>query len=125
MSEVDSFLAHYGVAGMKWGRRKQHTESRRQYKGRIRAERQAFDQKKLSNVLETSIKKGENVLVSTRIPGQQVKTILTGKEFVAYASRGGMMDAKATDVLATLDKKQKKFVANPEMGKQYVPTARL
>lgn len=126
MDEVDDFLEHFGVPGMKWGRHKpKFTESRRQYKGRVKSERQAFDQQKLGGVLKTSIKGGENVLVSTRIPGHTVKTIMTGKEFVRYAGQGGLLDAKTTDVFASLDKKQKKFVMNPEMGKQYVPTGRV
>lgn len=122
---TDDFLAHYGVRGMRWGKRKNYTESRKQYKGRIKSERLTFEQQKLDNVLKTSIKRGEDVLVSTRLPGDTIKTIMTGKQFVEHAMKGGLMDAKATDVFASLDKKQKQFVLNPEAGRQYVPTERM
>lgn len=125
MDEVDDFLAHFGVKGMRWGQRKKFTESRKQYKGRVKAERTSFEQQKLDNVLKTSIRKGEDVLVSTRIPGDTVKTIMTGKQFVERAIAGGLMDSRSTDVFATLDKKQKQFVLNPEAGKQYVPSERI
>lgn len=125
MDGVDDFLAHYGVKGMRWGQRKKFTESRKQYKGRIKSEQRAFEQQKLDIVLKTSIKRGEDVLVSTRIPGDTVKTIMTGKQFVDRAIAGGLMDGRSTDIFASLDKKQKQFVLNPEAGKQYVPTERM
>lgn len=122
--QTDNFLEHYGVRGMKWGKRSGgHTEKRRDYKRRIVSERQAHEQEKLSKVLTTSMKKGENVLVKTQLQGDYVPTIMTGKQFVETASRGALLNAKTTDVFATLDKKLGQFVLN-EATPDYVPSER-
>ena len=124
MSEItDDFLEHYGVAGMKWGKRQRHTEKRRDYKKRIKGERQTHDQEKLTRVLTTSMKKGENVLVRTQLPNDYAVTIMTGKEFVERAGRGALLNAKTTDIFATLDKKKQQFVLN-EPTPDYTPSER-
>lgn len=106
-------LLHYGVKGMKWGKRKaKYTESRKEYKSRVKAERREHEQKKLDNVLKTSQKMGKDVMIKTRTPGDNAITIATGREFVDYLSKGGVFDARVTDVFATLDKKTGQYVKN-------------
>ena len=106
-------LLHYGVKGMKWGVRKpKYTESRKEYKSRVKAERREHDEKKLDNVLKTSLEKGNDVLITTRTPGDMAITIATGKEFVDHLSRGGAFDARVTDVFAIKDNKTGQYVQN-------------
>lgn len=125
MSEpVEDFLAHYGILGMKWGKRKKYEETRREYKARTREEQDAFYRDKLSRTINASLKKGEDILVGSRLPGDYAVTIMTGKQFVEYASKGGLLDAKTTDVFATLDKKLGKFVQNPNPNPEFKPSER-
>lgn len=125
MVAVDGFLAHYGVSGMKWGRRKgKYTESKSEYKSRVRSEQTAHDQAHLTKVLTTSMKKGENVLVRTQLPYDHVQTIMTGKQFVEMAGKGALLNARMTDVFATLDKKQNQFVLNETPTPTYTPSER-
>lgn len=125
MSEtVDDFLAHYGVQGMKWGRRSGgHSEKRGDYKRRISSERRTHDHARLKRVLVTSMKKGENVLVKTQLPNDYAATIMTGKQFVEMAGRGTVLNARTTDVFATLDKKLGQFVLEAPT-QDYVPSER-
>ena len=124
VENTDAFLAHYGVQGMKWGKRKGHTEKRRDYKARIKGERQAFEQAHLNKVLTTSMKKGEDVLVKTQLPNDYATTIMTGKQFVEMVGRGALLSARTTDVFATLDKKNQQFVLNETPTPQYTPSER-
>ncbi|ASM62287.1 hypothetical protein SEA_NIGHTMARE_11 [Arthrobacter phage Nightmare] len=123
-TEVDNYLEHYGVKGMKWGKRQKHTEKRREYRARVRQERQAFQQKHLGNVLKESMKKGEDVLVKTTLQGDYAQTIMTGKQFVEMASKGALLDAKTTDVFARLDKDAGQFVLNDQPNEGYKKSAR-
>jgi hypothetical protein len=120
---IDDFLSHYGTPGMKWGKRK-HTESRKDYKARVKSEQQTHDQEHLTKVLTTAMKKGENVLVRTQLHGDYASTIMTGKQFVEMAGNGALLNARTTDVFATLDKKQKQFVLNETPTPTYKPSER-
>jgi hypothetical protein len=124
-TNVDDFLTHYGVKGMRWGKRgSRPTESRRDYKKRIKGERQAHEKKKLEGVIKTAMKGGEDVLVKTQLPGDYATTIMTGKQFVDMAGRGALLNAKTTDIFAILDKKQGQFVLNPNPTPEYKPSER-
>lgn len=125
VEKVEDFLAHYGVQGMKWGKRRGgHTEKRGEYKARIKSERQAHEQEHLSKVLTTAMKKGENVLVRTQLHGDYASTIMTGKQFVEMAGNGALLSARTTDVFATLDKKKQQFVLNETPTPTYTPSER-
>lgn len=123
-TEVDNHLEHFGVKGMKWGKRQGPTEKRRDYKARVKQERQEFEQKHLSKVLTTSMKKGEDVLVKTQTQGDYAATIMTGKQFVELAGRGALLSAKTTDIFATLDTDAGQFVLNDSPNKGYQKSAR-
>lgn len=113
--DVGEFLAHYGVKGMRWGRRKaegsgsgnsggsakkeKFTESRREYKKRTKSEAKEFQQKKLERTVKTASEKGDNVLIKTMY-ADGTPTIVSGREFVRDISSGRMFNAKVTDVVA-------------------------
>jgi hypothetical protein len=123
--QLDDFLTHDGVKGMKWGKRKgKYTESRKDYKSRVKSEQSNHDREHLSKVLTTSLKKGEDVLVRTQLPYDHIQTIMTGKQFVEMAGRGSALNARATDIFATLDKKQNQFVLNETPTPTYTPSER-
>lgn len=116
VNDVDDFLVHYGVKGMRWGRRKsdsgsggsggsggsakkapKHTETRREYRKRVKQEADEFRQKKFEKTFDTAEKKGDDVLIKTMY-ADSGPTIVTGKEFVRDISRGRAFNADVTEV---------------------------
>lgn len=122
MSDVDDFLTHHGVKGMRWGRRKsdsgsggsggsgdsggsggstkkapKHTETRREHRKRVKQEAAEFQQKKLEKTFKAAETKGDNVLIKTMY-ADGAPTIVTGKEFVRDISSGRMFNANVTEV---------------------------
>lgn len=113
--EVDNFLAHFGVKGMKWGKRKGENSSvtagaslaqapKRLSKKEVRQinrdGQNDHDKARVQKVFDESYKKGEKVLVSTMMQGDYAKTIMTGKQFVEHAMTGGAVNARSTDIYA-------------------------
>lgn len=121
MSNTDDFLAHYGVKGMKWGKRR---AERRAQEDADRAGKQEYDRKKLDEVYSESKKKGEKVLVKSRAAGDYADTVMTGKQFVDYVERGGVVDAASTRIFARQAKAGEQFILNAFENEQYVPTRR-
>lgn len=113
-------LQHFGVKGMKWGKRSAKAASsprpKKMTRQEIRADKDAFYQKKLKNVIDTAMKDPEN-LISLRAAGTPFQTLVTGREFIEYASQGGIMDATMTDVYAT--KRGDKYLLNENVNAKY------
>lgn len=98
--KTDDFLAHYGVLGMQWGKRKAKTATvKKLSRKEIRADRDAFYQNKASSLVAKALK-DPTTLISLNTGGL-VPTIVTGKAFVEHLSQGGAMSLKYTDVYAT------------------------
>ena len=129
MTEVDNFLAHYGVKGMKWGKRKaddsssngERRLSRKEHRAKVKQERSAFYQKKADKLLE-EVMNDPDVLVNVRTLNGSM--IATGKEFVNFMAKGGVMDIRATDIYARKTADGKNYQMNSEMNKQYKPPKR-
>lgn len=124
MNEVDNFLAHYGVPGMKWGKRKaQDSEdkptrlSRKEVRLVNKEGQQKFYEDKATRIFAESLKKGEKILVETMMAGDYVPTIMTGKQFADHALSGGVFNIKTTEVFARKEGKQ--YVLNEDRGHQY------
>lgn len=107
MESTDYFLAHYGVKGMKWGVRKagdssgSRKESRKEYRSRIKQEKNEFYNKKMSAIVDKAAKGGDDVLIKTMYGGDVYQTITTGSEFVKQLSKGMAFDVTLTEVYAT------------------------
>ena len=106
---VDNFLAHYGVKGMKWGVTKSDYRSmskadRKQYRKKTLKERsktfKEAREKNLQLVADTSAKNGKEVFVKTRLAGDQYPTLMTGSEFTKHISKQGVFDANMTEIVA-------------------------
>ena len=109
MSNIDNFLAHYGVKGMKWGvtksdYRSMSKDDRKQYRKKTLKERsntfKEAREKNLKFVAETAAKNGNEVFVKTRLAGDQYPTLMSGSEFTRYISKQGVFDANMTTIAA-------------------------
>ena len=121
--DVDSFLEHYGVKGMRWGVRKNvtssHKKSRREKRAEKKAAKQEFYNKKAQNIIAKSLEDPDTIvsLKTTDV----YPTLVTGREFVEYASKGGIFDIRYTDIYATKDKESNTYVVNNNMNARYKP----
>ena len=127
-TDVDEFLMHFGVKGMKWGVRRDDAvlariagrriqgetkEDRQRYKDYKkstsrkdrRADRREARLSKANKVVEDALKARSDDLVSTMTP-QGYRQIMTAKDFVTHLSNGGYFDAMSTEVI-NLDRKSK------------------
>lgn len=125
MSLIDNFLAHYGVKGMKWGVRRDEAVLARIAGGRMQGEtkedkKRYKDYKKstsrkerrkdkrevlnarASHLIETSMANPRN-FVEVGTPGYP--TLMRGKEFVDYLSRGGAFNPMSTNITDIVEKK--------------------
>lgn len=132
---VDDFLAHYGVPGMKWGVTKSEykslsKEDRSQYRKKTFRERaKTLKESRVENAkltLEAAAKGGSNVLIKTRGPMDNFPTVMTGKEFSDRMAKGALMDIKMTEVFGYTNTKEgmaiKKLV-DSRMDAIWNPTA--
>lgn len=128
MSNVDTFLDHHGVKGMRWGRRKSRDESgdsakpgkpKKLTRQEVKAEKASFYEARAKKMLKTALEDSES-LIAVRMPNDYATTITTGKEFVDYMTRGGIMDVRLSNVYATRDKKTKEYVVNKNFNETFV-----
>ena len=96
-------LVHYGVKGMRWGHRKAAPKiSRRENRKMNKAAAAKFYNDKADKLLSESIKKEDSIIIKVDGPGSPYSTLMTGKEFTTYLSRGGAFDVKTSDIFAEL-----------------------
>lgn len=109
--DLDSFLEHHGVKGMKWGKRKAEgsssssgsssKESRKEYRARVKQEKSEFYNKKMSSIVDKASKDGDDVMIKTLYAGETYQTVTTGSDFVKQLSKGRAFDVTLTEVYAT------------------------
>ena len=109
---LEDALAHFGVKGMRWGQRKAQESTgggtRKATRAEKRAHQEKFNQEKGDRLIKTAQKDPEVLIkLKTQDP---YPVIVTGKEFIQHLSNGGVMDIRASDVYAKLDKKEGGYV---------------
>ena len=124
--DVDAFLEHYGVKGMRWGvRRSSQNEtsspkkSRREKRAEKKAAKQEFYNQKAQRIIAKAME-DPDTLVALKTT-DTYPTIVTGREFIEYASKGGFFDVKYTDIYATKDSASNAYVLNNNMNERYKP----
>lgn len=137
-NDVDRFLEHFGVKGMRWGVRRTDEQLARASKGKkdsssksekestskpkkltrqeVRQEKREFYEKKASRILAEAAEKPD-VLVSVLTPHSQFPTVVSGREFVDYARRGGAFNTRVSDIYAR--KENGSYVINTNMNERY------
>uniref|UniRef100_A0AAU8GPK6 Uncharacterized protein n=1 Tax=Gordonia phage Petito TaxID=3158876 RepID=A0AAU8GPK6_9CAUD len=151
--DLESFLAHHGVKGMKWGQRKQDGGtspgsssfgskkpdlstlsggetvskkdfSRKEVKRANKANKEAYDVKKTEEAYAEAKAGGERVLVKSRAVGDYADTVMTGKDFASYVESGGLLNVASTRVFARQAAEGEQFVMNNFQDEVYRPIKR-
>jgi hypothetical protein len=133
---VDDFLAHYGVKGMRWGVTKAQyktlsKEDRKGYRKKSFRERAAtLKEAQVENAkltIDAAKKGGSDVFIQTKTnPYDSVPTIMTGKEFTRHLESGGAFDVKVTAVFGytnTKSGKDAQTFVDSHMDDIWAPTA--
>lgn len=79
--------------------RSKEREARSRIRNRTSVEKQERDQKHLSAITEIAAKEEESLVMVTS--PQNTPMIVTGREFTKHVSRGGMLDVKTTQLVAS------------------------
>lgn len=126
---TDEFLLHYGIKGMRWGHRKAQdstsapSSSPAKPVKKTRAEKKLakkeFYEKKAQNILSKAMADPE-ILVALK-GTDPYPTIVSGREFVQYLSRGGAFNIRYTDIYAEKDPSSGVYVINPNPNQRYKP----
>lgn len=120
-TDYDEFvLKHYGVKGMRWGKR-QNRISRAENRALNREASNKFYTEKLNRVVKEASEKGDNVLVTSRFSNDQYPTIYSGKRFVERLMQGSVVDARMTSVYARKadDSPDQPYILNDEPNALY------
>lgn len=116
---------------MKWGVRRNRDSSdgggsskrqdrktaKKELKNYNREAAEKFYQDKADRILKTAGKDPES-LISVLAWGESYPIVVTGREFVDFMGRGGMMNIRATDVFATKNE-DGVYVRNENMNARY------
>ena len=106
-SEVETYLEHFGVKGMKWGVRKKRDQGsdssspkkKKLTRQEVKAEKRAFYEKKAARLIYEAQRDPTVMLRITR-PGDPIPNIVTGQQFLNYAKAGGVFDVRVSDIYA-------------------------
>ena len=113
----ENSLQHFGKKGMKWGVRKEKQQSNSLGKSNKpsrkekKQEKQAATIKRGENLVNLALKEPKSLILLNR------KQIVTGKDFVSYLSKGGLLDIDGSGVYARqLDGPNKQYTMTDRDG---------
>ena len=131
MLDMNDEFDHYGVKGMRWGRRKQRTSTsdtgtskskaskKKLTRAEVRAERNAFYMARSERAVDTALRKKGDTLIYTSTTPKVRAIVMSGNEFIDHISKGGAFDTRVTRVYATKDESGK-FVVDDRLTERFV-----
>ena len=96
-------LLHYGVKGMKWGRRKSDIPSRKELKRLNKEQELKFYAEKTKETYKDAQKNPDNVYL-TKDPVKGNAAYITGADLVKHLDSGGALNTKYTDLAGKVNK---------------------
>lgn len=115
MLDMNNEFDHFGVKGMRWGRRKKRTSTsdtgtskskaskKKLTRAEVRAERNAFYMARSERAVDTALRKKGDTLIYTSTSPKVRGIVMSGNEFIDHISKGGAFDTRVTRVYATKD----------------------
>lgn len=115
MLDMNNEFDHFGVKGMRWGRRKKRTSTsdtgtskskaskKKLTRAEVRAERNAFYMARSERAVNTALRKKGDTLIYTSTTPKIRAIVMTGNEFTDHILKGGAFDTRVTRVYATKD----------------------
>ncbi len=131
MLDLNNEFDHYGVKGMRWGRRKKRTSTsdtgtskskaskKKLTRAEVRAERNAFYMARSERAVDTALRKKGDTLIYTSTSPKVRGIVMSGNEFIDHISKGGAFDTRVTRVYATKDESGQ-FAFDDQIAERFV-----
>ena len=131
MLDMNNEFDHYGVRGMRWGRRKKRTSTsdtgtskskaskKKLTRAEVRAERNAFYMARSERAVDTALRKKGDTLIYTSTTRKVRGIVMSGNEFIDHISKGGAFDIRVTRVYATKDESGQ-FAFDDQIAERFV-----
>ena len=131
MLDMNNEFDHFGVKGMRWGRRKKRTSTsdtgtskskaskKKLTRAEVRAERNAFYMARSERAVDTALRKKGDTLIYTSTTPKVRAIVMSGNEFIDHISKGGAFDTRVTRVYATKDESGQ-FAFDDQIAERFV-----
>ena len=131
MLDMNNEFDHFGVKGMRWGRRKKRTSTsdtgtskskaskKKLTRAEVRAERNAFYMARSERAVDTALRKKGDTLIYTSTTRKVRGIVMSGNQFIDHISKGGAFDTRVTRVYATKDESGQ-FAFDDQIAERFV-----